>query len=39
MEEMTLAQYTALTQQQKMDGTVRFITDVNYIPSAEGVSF
>lgn len=37
--EMTLAQYMALTQEQKMDGSVRFITDVNYVPSIEGVQF
>lgn len=38
-EEMTLAQYNALTQEQKTDGTVRYITDVNNIPDATGVNF
>lgn len=36
---MTLAQYEALTEEQKMDGTIRFITDVNSLPSAEEVGF
>ena len=38
-EEMTLAQYNALTPAQKMDGTVRYITDVSALPDAAGVSF
>lgn len=38
-EEMTLAQYNALTPAQKMDGTVRYITDVSVLPNAQGVSF
>lgn len=38
-EEMTFAQYNALTDAQKNDGTVRYITDVNTIPRAEGVGF
>lgn len=37
--EMTLAQYNNLSQAQKMDGTIRFITDVSVLPSAEGVGF
>jgi hypothetical protein len=38
-EEMTLAQYNALTPAQQMDGTVRYITDVSVLPNAQGVSF
>lgn len=38
-EEMTLAQYNALTPAQQMDGTVRYITDVSALPDAAGVSF
>ena len=38
-EDMTLAQYNALTPAQKMDGTVRYITDVSALPDAAGVSF
>lgn len=38
-EVMTMAQYDALTQAQKMDGTIRFITDVNSYPDAGGVGF
>lgn len=37
--EMTLAQYNVLTETEKMDGTVRYITDVNTLPTASGVSF
>ena len=38
-EEMTFAQYNALTDAQKNDGTERYITDINTIPRAEGVGF
>jgi hypothetical protein len=38
-EEMTLAQYNALTPAQQMDGTVRYITDVSALPDAAGVGF
>ena len=38
-EEMTLAQYNALSQAQKMDGTIRFITDTSVLPDAVGVGF
>lgn len=38
-EVMTMAQYEALTEAQKMDGTVRYITDVNILLPAEGVGF
>ena len=37
--EMTFEEYEDLTDEEKMDGTIRFITDVNSIPSAEGVEF
>lgn len=37
--EMTLAEYNALTEEQKMDGTIRYITDSNSIPSSEGVRY
>lgn len=36
---MTMAQYEALTQEEKMDGTIRFITDANAYPDAGGVGF
>jgi len=39
VETMTMSQYEALTSAQKMDGTVRFITDVNSYPDAGGVGF
>lgn len=38
-EEMTIAQYNALSEEKKMDGTVRFITDVSVWPDAAGVGF
>lgn len=38
-EEMTLAQYNALTEAQKMDGTVRYITDSSTLPIAENGGF
>lgn len=36
---MTMAQYEALTEAQKMDGTVRYITDADSYPDAGGVGF
>lgn len=38
-EEMTMGEYEALSQSEKMDGTVRFITDVSTFPDASGVGF
>lgn len=37
--EMTYAEYYALSDAQKMDGTVRFLTDINNIPSANEENF
>lgn len=39
IETMTMAEYEALTQVQKMDGALRFITDANAYPDAGGVGF
>lgn len=38
-ETMTLAEYEALSEEKKMDGTIRFITDVNAYPDAGGAQF
>ena len=38
-EEMTYAEYSQLSAEEKMDGKVRYITDVNNIPSAEGIGY
>lgn len=38
-ETMTMTQYEALTPAQKMDGTVRFINDIDTLPDAGGVGF
>lgn len=39
IQQVTYAQYNALTQAQKTDGTLRFITDIDHFPNAEGVGF
>lgn len=36
---MTMAEYEALSQEEKMDDTVRFITDADSLPDAGGVGF
>lgn len=38
-ETMIMAEYEALTQEQKMDGTLYFITDADSLPDAGGVGF